>query len=517
MPTGAPRAVRPGARWEDAYARCRSVAPEAFEPDRVRNLWNGQWQAAGSPAEATSPVDGDPIAGPPMLRLEQGLEAVAAAAAEHRDWTRVELDERRARVARCVDQLEAHRELLALLLVWEIGKPWRQALTSVDRTVTGVRWYLEEIEPMLSGRQPLAGPVSNIASWNYPLSVLVHAMLVQLLAGNAVIAKTPTDGGLCALTLAAALMRRCQLPVTLVSGSGSRLSPALVLSEDIGCLAFVGGRDAGGQIASQLVQTDKRHMLEQEGLNAWGIWEFSDWDALAGHLKKGFEYGKQRCTAYPRYVVQRTLFDQFLDMYLRVVRSLTFGHPLAVADPGDEPPDLDFGPLINAAKATELSQEVDLAIQMAATPLYRGSLDQGWFLPGQDTSAYLPPVALLDPPGASALGHAEPFGPVDTVVLVDSAAELLAEMNASNGCLVASIACDDEPLAHRLADQVHAFKVGINRPRSRGDKAEPFGGRGASWKGAFVGGELLVHAVTQGPPTEHLFGNFPDYQRYPAV
>jgi acyl-CoA reductase-like NAD-dependent aldehyde dehydrogenase len=126
-------------------------------------------------------------------------------------------------------------------------------------------------------------------------------------------------------------------------------------------------------------------------------------------------------------------------------------------------------------------------------------------------------VALLDPPGASALGHAEPFGPVDTVVLVDSAAELLAEMNASNGCLVASIACDDERLARQLAAEVHAFKVGINQPRSRGDKASRSVGRGASWKGAFVGGELLVHAVTQGPPTEHLFGNFPDYQRYPAV
>jgi acyl-CoA reductase-like NAD-dependent aldehyde dehydrogenase len=216
-------------------------------------------------------------------------------------------------------------------------------------------------------------------------------------------------------------------------------------------------------------------------------------------------------------VVQRSLFDQFLEMYLPVVRSLRFGHPLAVADPGDEPPDVDFGPVINAAKATELTQEVDLAIQMAATPLYRGSLEQGWFLPGQDTSAYLPPVALLDPPGASALGHAEPFGPVDTVVLVDSAAELLAEMNASNGCLVASIACDDEQLARQLAAEVHAFKIGINKPRSRGDKDEPFGGRGASWKGAFVGGELLVHAVTQGPPAEHLFGNFPDYQRYPTV
>jgi acyl-CoA reductase-like NAD-dependent aldehyde dehydrogenase len=102
-------------------------------------------------------------------------------------------------------------------------------------------------------------------------------------------------------------------------------------------------------------------------------------------------------------------------------------------------------------------------------------------------------------------------------VLVDSQAELLAEMNASNGCLVASIACDDERLARQLADHVHAFKVGINRPRSRGDKAEPFGGRGASWKGAFVGGEHLVHAVTQGPPGEQLYGNFPDYQRYPPT
>jgi acyl-CoA reductase-like NAD-dependent aldehyde dehydrogenase len=517
MPTGAPLDVRQDARWEDAYARCREIAPEAFEQDRVLNLWAGEWHRAGDPSEATSPVDGSPVAGPPMLGLDQALEAVGAAAAEHRGWAGVDLDERRARVARCVDELETHRELLALLLVWEIGKPWRQALTSVDRTVSGVRWYLEEIEPMLAGRRPLPGPVSNIASWNYPLSVLVHAMLVQLLAGDAVIAKTPTDGGLCALTLASACMRRCGLPVTLVSGSGSRLSPALVLSEDIGCLAFVGGRDAGGQIASQLVQTDKRHMLEQEGLNAWGIWEFSDWEGLAGHLKKGFEYGKQRCTAYPRYVVQRTLFDQFLATYLPVVRSLRFGHPLAVADPGDEPPDVDFGPLINAAKAAELTQEVELAIQMAATPLFRGSLEDGWFLPGQDTSAYLPPVALLDPPGASALGHAEPFGPVDTVVLVDSAAELVAEMNASNGCLVASIACDDEHLARRLADQVHAFKVGINRPRSRGDKAEPFGGRGASWKGAFVGGEHLVHAVTEGPAGEQLYGNFPDYQRYPPA
>jgi acyl-CoA reductase-like NAD-dependent aldehyde dehydrogenase len=113
--------------------------------------------------------------------------------------------------------------------------------------------------------------------------------------------------------------------------------------------------------------------------------------------------------------------------------------------------------------------------------------------------------------------HAEPFGPVDTIVVVDTEDELLAAMNASNGALVASIACDSEDLAGKLAKDLQAFKVGINKPRSRGDREEPFGGRGASWKGAFVGGDLLVQAVTAGDPEERLYGNFPEYSSYPTT
>jgi acyl-CoA reductase-like NAD-dependent aldehyde dehydrogenase len=93
-----------------------------------------------------------------------------------------------------------HRELIALLLIWEIGKPYAQALTDIDRCISGVEWYVDEIEAMLAGRPPL-GLISNIASWNYPMSVLMHSVLVQVLAGNASISKTPSDGGLYALTL----------------------------------------------------------------------------------------------------------------------------------------------------------------------------------------------------------------------------------------------------------------------------------------------------------------------------
>ena len=95
--------------------------------------------------------------------------------------------------------------------------------------------------------------------------------------------------------------------MTLVSGSGGR-------SARRSCAARASARwhssavvPTGGASPSDLADTGRRYMLEEEGLNAWGIWDFSKWDDAAAHLKKGFEYGKQRCTAYPRYVVQREL------------------------------------------------------------------------------------------------------------------------------------------------------------------------------------------------------------------
>ena len=515
--------LKPGTSWWETYAQCRAAAPEAFDSDRLRNLIGGEWRRVGWPGDHVNPVDGTPIPGSPRVSFDEAVDAVRQASQQHEAWGKVNLDERRNRVTEAVDAMTRHRDLLALLLCWEIGKPWRLACADVDRGLDGVRWYVAEIDRQLAAgtpneRRPLPGPVSNIASWNYPVSVQVHAELVQALAGNAVVAKTPTQGGFHCLTLAHALMARAGLPVTLVSGHGSALGEALIRSEGIGALAFVGGRSTGRKAAVTLADTQRRHFLEQEGLNAWGIWDFSEWELLAKHLRKGFEYAKQRCTAYPRYVVQRRLFPAFLDMYLPILHSLRFGHPLAVEQPDDPLPELDFGPVISAAKASELGEQFDESVRGGGIPLYRGSLADGTFLEGQDASAYSAPAAVLQPPNSWSLHHAEPFGPLDSVVVVDTKAELLAAMNVSNGCLVASIATDDPDFAAQVTEEVQAFKVGVNKPRSRGDRDEVFGGIGASWKGAFVGGDLLVQAVTHGPDgvDERLYGNFADYTLYPS-
>lgn len=503
------------AEWATVLQRTTAQAPEAFASDHnLLNLIEGAWSHPGSGRHYESPVDGRSLGRIPMLDLETARRAVRFAKSEATDWAQVDLDERRSRVTTCLQELKSQRELIALLLIWEIGKPYAQALTDIDRCISGVEWYVDNIEAMLGTRKPI-GLISNIASWNYPMSVLMHAVLVQVLAGNATISKTPSDGGLYALTVAHAIARRAGLPVSLVSGSGGQLSDALVRNEYIDCLAFVGGKTNGGTIAASLYDNNKRYMLEMEGINAYGVWQYSDWAGLAQQIRKGFDYGKQRCTAYVRYVIQRELFPQFLETYLPVLRSLQSGNPLLVERPDDPLPKLDFGPLINSKKVEELRVLYTEALGKGAVSLFEGSIAEDAMLPGQDISAYLAPAALLNIPRNTRLYHNEPFGPLDTIVIVDHLEELVSEMNVSNGSLVSSIACDDEDTARQISHQLRGFKIGINTVRSRGDREEVFGGIGQSWKGCFVGGRYLVHAVTQGEPGEKLYGNFPEYTQLP--
>lgn len=502
--------------WDALLNRARQAFPEAFTADgALYNLTGGNWKERGTPRRIFSAVDGRELGALPMLGPEQSLVAVEFASREARAWARVPLAERIEKVMACLNGLREHRDLMSHMLMWEIGKPWHLATSDVDRCISGVEWYVENIEPMLAGRTPI-GLVSNIASWNYPMSALFHAVLVQVLAGNSAIAKTPTDGGLYCLTVASAIARAAGLPVSLVSGSGAVVSDALVRDDRVRCVSFVGGKSSGRHIAAALHDREKRYMLEMEGVNAWGLWDFSDWTGLAKHLKKSFDYGKQRCTAYPRYVIQRELFPQFLETYLSVVKGLKWGHPFAVENDSDPLPAFDYGPLINARKTDELNLLIREAIAAGGLALYKGDPAKGTYVPGQDTSAYMAPAALIDVPRNHALYHHEAFGPVDTFVAVDSVSELINEMNVSNGSLVATIGCDNPETASRIASELRGFKVGINVPRSRGDRDEVFGGLGQSWKGCYVGGKYLIEAVTVGEPGEQLYGNFNAYTRVPA-
>ncbi|WP_314174490.1 aldehyde dehydrogenase family protein [Streptomyces winkii] len=482
--------LKPGKAWADAWRRCRETAPEAFTADgRLNSLRHGGWHGGGEAPPATSPVDGTPVAAAPALDAATARDAVSDALARHRAWRHVALPERCARVAAALDALAEHRALLALLLVWETGAPWRHAQADVDRAVDGVRDHVGTIGTALRGRTCLPGPVENVTGPHHPVSDLVHAMLVEALAGNAVIARTPDEGGAACVSLACALSVREGLPFTLVSGPPRR--------------------GDGEETAPATAQAQvSRHSLEREEPARWGLWEYSDWEQLTHLLRAAYGGaahcgGRRPCAAGARFAVQRSLLDDFLGAYLPAVRSARYGHPLAVASPEEPLPDLDFGPLSSAGTAAELSGLVRDAVGRGAVPVHRGSLAEGRFLPGQDTSAYLAPTVLLLPsPSAAPPRSAQAYGPVDSIVAVDTEEELLAAMNSGHGgtCTgaattgAATLCTDDRNVFDRLAPRVRAAGTAHNGPRPRGGREE------------HSGGEALVRAVTDGPSGESTSG-----------
>lgn len=503
-------------RWSTIARRLRQAAPEAFADDGAPlNCIAGTWGQPGNGKSLISPVDATVLGRLPMIDLDAARAAVAAAAGESPAWAKLPLDARIGKIRAWTTAMKTHRDLLALTIAWEIGKTITSAGSDVDRCISGVEWYLDYIGPMVQGREPV-GLVSNIASWNYPLSVLVHACMIHAMCGNSVIAKTPTDGGSLSITLSVALARREGIPLSLISGSGGQLSEALVRGEHIGAFSFVGGKSIGRDIARRLVDKSKPYMLEMEGVNPLGIWKYSDFKTLATHIRKGYEFGKQRCTAYVRFIVQRDLLPAFLETHMGVLKSLKIGNPLATPDAAAPlRQDLDFGPLINEKKVEELHDRITEATHAGGLEVYRGKLDDSLFVPAQDHSSYMAPSLLVNIPRKSTLYHNEPFGPVDSVIVVDTFEQLMDEMNVSNGSLVGSIMTDDEEIGRRVAADSRAFKFGVNQLRSRGDRDEPFGGKGASWEGCFVGGKYLVHAVTRGQPDERRYGNFGEYAQFP--
>jgi len=158
--------IAPAAEWDSLSRKMAAEVPEVFASEgRVLNLFEGEWKNVGFERHYTSAIDGRSLGRIPMLDLDSALAAGKFAKSEARSWAAVDLDERRRRVSACLAGLKQHRELIALLLMWEIGKPHAQALTDIDRCISGVEWYVQNIESMLAGRSPL-GLISNIASWN---------------------------------------------------------------------------------------------------------------------------------------------------------------------------------------------------------------------------------------------------------------------------------------------------------------------------------------------------------------
>jgi aldehyde dehydrogenase (NAD+) len=331
-------------------------------------------------------------------------------------------------------------------------------------------------------RKPV-GVVGVISPWNWPMQLTNRSLAMALAVGNAVVVKpasdTPVTGGL----LLARLFEEAGLPAGVLSvlvGSGSEIGDAFVTHAAPRVISFTGSTPVGRRIAKLTAEATilKRLELELGGNSPFVVLDDADLERAAEAAVFGkFLHQGQICMITNRFIVDATVYDEFVERFVARVRQLKYGDP--------NNPDTFIGPVINQKQLDGLRQRIEQA--------RRDGLRQ--LLGGEPRGLVLPPHVFGDVPPESSLASNELFGPVAPIIRVRGEADALRVANQTEHGLSSCVFTRDLERGTRFALQLQAGMAHVNDQPVNDLPNNPFGGEKNSGIGRF-GGEWAITAFT---------------------
>ncbi|RDI68734.1 aldehyde dehydrogenase family protein [Nocardia pseudobrasiliensis] len=429
------------------------------------------------------PATGTPLANYPYtseIALREYLRRAEAIA-----HGRLEPIDLRAKCFRTLGaQLRGKRDDLAHLITAEMGKPIAQARAEIDKCAVTCDHYADNLAELLTPQhidlspetglirlRPL-GVILAIMPWNYPFWQVIRSMVPALAVGNTVLLKHADN-----VTGSAHAVRRLFEEsfgpgvLTDIALPPDRIGP-LIDDPAVAAVAFTGSNRVGALVAERAGRAVKKSVLELGGSDPFLVLADADIAAAAAAaVRSRFLNTGQSCIAAKRIIVQRDVFDDFVDAALAELGALTYG------DPAD--PDTDLGPMARVDLRDELRAQLDATVGEGGRVLTGGHIDDR---PG----AWFPPTLVRVPATSVTAFIEETFGPLGAVLAVDSPDAAIAAANASTYGLSCSIWGDDPDLIGHVADRVSAGSVFVNRI-SESDPRLPVGGVKASGYGRELG------------------------------
>lgn len=431
------------------------------------------------------PSTGVPFQEVPRATLADVDAAVARAVAAQRAWAALAPAARGDALRAFARVVEAHVEELAALEVRNSGHPISSARWEATH-VAQVLNFSAGAPERLSGRQiPVAGGldvtfhepygvVGVIVPWNFPMTIASWGFAPALAAGNAVVLKPAELTPLTALRLGE-LALEAGLPQGLfevISGSGSVVGQRFVSHPDVRKVVFTGSTEVGTEVAAGCARMLKPVTLELGGKSANIVFADADLEKAAASAPGSvFDNAGQDCCARSRILVQRSVYDRFLELLEPAVRAWRVG------DPAQET--TDMGPLISAAHRDRVASYLD-----GTRVAFRGSA------PGGDGFWFAPAVVLADP--GDRIAREEVFGPVVAVMPFDDEADAVRLANDTIYGLAGSIWTENLGRAVRVSREVRAGVLSVNS-HSSVRYSTPFGGMKASGLGRELGPDAAEH------------------------
>ena len=390
------------------------------------------------------------------------------------------------------DKLKENRKDFAHLLTMEVGKPIRESLVELDRSIETLKLAAEEAKRIYGESVPLdaglngkgffaftqkvpLGVVAAITPFNYPLNLTIHKIAPAIACKNTVIVKPPTEAPL-------TVMKFCELlddefpdgVVNTITGYGSEVGDYLVTSQDVNKISFTGSVTTGLMISQKAGM--KKVTLELGGNDPMVVLKDADIDkAVTGVINGAFLNAGQVCMGVKRIIVEEDIADEFSQRLVDKTKKLVMGNPLNS--------ETTLGTLINEKAAMQVEQTVNNAVNAGAKILAGGIRDGAFY-----------EATVIDNVKADMdLVVNEKFGPVAPIIRVDSVDEAIEVANDTEYGLQAGVFTNDYANAMRCANEIEAGTVFVNKQSTFRTDNMPFGG----FKNSGVGKEGIKYAVDE--------------------
>lgn len=327
------------------------------------------------------------------------------------------------------------------------------------------------------------GVIGAIIPWNGPLFAATMVMAPALAAGNCVVVKAPELAPYSLMRLGEVFLEAGFPPgVVNVIAGGADVGEAMVAHPGIDKVQFVGSGATAKKVLSAAAATLKPCGLELGGKSAVIVFADADLkDAAKRGLSGAVSANGQGCVNGTRLLVERPIYEQYLQMLQAMAGFIKIGDPLD--------PSTIMGPVISEAALARILGVVDTAISRDCGRLIAGGARLG----GDHAAGYFLPITIIaDIGNASALAQHEVFGPVLAVTPFDSEDEAIALANATEYGLGAYIHTQNLRRAHTVASQLDAGMIHVNGAGEGMTPCAPFGGVKQSGYGR-LGGEAGLH------------------------
>jgi alpha-ketoglutaric semialdehyde dehydrogenase len=471
-----------------------------------QNYIGGQWVASqsGEMFENINPADTRDIVGRfPLSNSEDVNDAVNAAQEAFEGWRNTPAPRRAELLFRLGEILIGNKSRFTSDMTREMGKVLKEAGGDVQEAID-CTYYTAGEGRRLHGfttpaemrnkfamcvRQPV-GLCGLITPWNFPMAIPSWKLIPALICGNTVVLKPAEDTPLSSYNLVKAC-EEAGIPggvVNLVTGYGETVGAGMTNHPALRLISFTGSTETGRIVASACAERNAICSLEMGGKNAIIVMDDADIDlAIEGAIWGAFGTSGQRCTASSRLVVHKKVYRQFVNKLVEQTKSLRVGNG---ADPKT-----DVGPLINADAVEKVMNYIRIGKNEDGAKLSCGGkrLTRGDYAHGY----YIEPTVFSDATADMRIAQEEIFGPVTTVVPVNSLDEAIEVANGVRYGLSAAIYTQNVNRAFHAMNELYTGIFYVNASTIGAEVHLPFGGTKATGNGHREAGTQVLDIFSE--------------------